>query len=44
MTQAMFQAIAATQIYGKKDAVLVDAYMTFKQADALVDWVAVART
>ena len=40
MTQAMFQAIAATLIYGKKDAVLVDAYMTVKQADALADWIA----
>jgi glyoxylase-like metal-dependent hydrolase (beta-lactamase superfamily II) len=38
--QAMFQAIASTLIYGKQDAVLVDAYMTVKQADALVDWVA----
>jgi len=39
VTQAMFQAIAATLIYGKQDAVLVDAYMTIKQADALADWV-----
>jgi glyoxylase-like metal-dependent hydrolase (beta-lactamase superfamily II) len=39
MTQAMFQAIAATLIYGKQDAVLVDAYMTVKQTDALADWV-----
>jgi glyoxylase-like metal-dependent hydrolase (beta-lactamase superfamily II) len=38
--QAMFQAIASTLIYGKRDAVLVDAFMTVKQADALVDWVA----
>src|ERR687885_135351 len=38
--QAMFQAIASTLIYGKQDAVLVDAYMTVKQANALVDWVA----
>jgi glyoxylase-like metal-dependent hydrolase (beta-lactamase superfamily II) len=38
--QAMFQAIASTLIYGKQDAVLVDAFMTVKQADALVDWVA----
>ena len=38
--QAMFQAIASTLIYGKQDAVLVDAYMTVKQADSLVDWVA----
>src|ERR1043166_9433524 len=38
--QAMFQAIASTLIYGKQDAVLVDAYMTVKQTDALVDWIA----
>jgi glyoxylase-like metal-dependent hydrolase (beta-lactamase superfamily II) len=35
-----FQAMAATLIYGEKDAVLVDAYMTVKQANALADWVA----
>jgi len=40
MKQAMFQTIASTLIYGKRDAVLVDAFMTVKQADALVDWVA----
>ena len=40
MKQAMFQAIASTLIYGKRDAVLVDAFMTVKQADALADWVA----
>jgi glyoxylase-like metal-dependent hydrolase (beta-lactamase superfamily II) len=40
MKQAMFHAIASTLIYGKQDAVLVDAFMTVKQADALVDWVA----
>ena len=39
MKQAMFQAIASTLIYGKRDAVLVDAFMTVKQADTLVDWV-----
>jgi hypothetical protein len=40
--QAKFQAIASTLIYGKQDAVLVDASvnMTIKQADALIDWVA----
>jgi glyoxylase-like metal-dependent hydrolase (beta-lactamase superfamily II) len=38
--QGMFQAISSTLIYGKQDAVLVDACMTVKQADALVDWVA----
>jgi glyoxylase-like metal-dependent hydrolase (beta-lactamase superfamily II) len=40
MKQAMFQAIASTLIYGKQDAVLVDAFMTAKQADSLADWVA----
>jgi glyoxylase-like metal-dependent hydrolase (beta-lactamase superfamily II) len=38
--QAVFQAIASTLIYGKQDAVLVDAFMTTKQADTLADWVA----
>jgi glyoxylase-like metal-dependent hydrolase (beta-lactamase superfamily II) len=37
--QVMFQAIASTLIFGKQDAVLVDAFMTVKQADALADWV-----
>jgi glyoxylase-like metal-dependent hydrolase (beta-lactamase superfamily II) len=40
MEQAMFQAIASTLIYGKRDAVLVDAFMTDKQANELADWVA----
>jgi glyoxylase-like metal-dependent hydrolase (beta-lactamase superfamily II) len=40
VTQAKFQAIASTLIYGKQEAVLVDAYMTVKQTDALADWVA----
>jgi hypothetical protein len=31
MKQVMFQAIASTLIYGKRDAVLVDAYMAVKQ-------------
>jgi len=35
-----FQATAATLIFGKKDAVLVDAFMTIPQATALADWVA----
>jgi glyoxylase-like metal-dependent hydrolase (beta-lactamase superfamily II) len=39
MEQAMFQAIASTLIYGKRDAILVDAFMTIKQADDLVDWI-----
>ena len=38
--QAYFQAMASTLIYGARDAVLVDAFMTVKQADALADWVA----
>ena len=43
MKQAMFQAIASTLIYGKRDAVLVDAFMTIKQADALANWIAASR-
>src|SRR5712672_4640851 len=38
--QAYFQAMASTLIYGARDAVLVDAFMTVKQANALADWVA----
>jgi hypothetical protein len=38
--EAYFQAIASTIIYGKQDAVLVDAYMTVKQTDTLAGWVA----
>src|SRR5262245_13729871 len=34
-----FQATASTLIYGVRDAVLVDAFMTVKQAEALADWV-----
>ena len=34
-----FQATAATLIYGVRDAVLVDAFMTVTQANALADWV-----
>src|SRR6476469_1451238 len=37
--QRMFSPTSSTLIYGKRDAVLVDAFMTVKQADALVDWV-----
>ncbi len=39
-TQGMWSPIASTLIYGKRDAVLVDAFITIEQADALVDWVA----
>jgi glyoxylase-like metal-dependent hydrolase (beta-lactamase superfamily II) len=40
ITQAYFQAMASTLIYGARDAVLVDAFMTVKQSNALADWVA----
>lgn len=38
--ETFFQAMASTLIYGVRDAVLVDAFMTVKQANALADWVA----
>jgi glyoxylase-like metal-dependent hydrolase (beta-lactamase superfamily II) len=38
--ETFFQATASTLIYGVRDAVLVDAFMTVKQASALADWVA----
>src|SRR6266852_7822609 len=38
--ETYFQAMASTLIYGIRDAVLVDAFMTTKQAHALADWVA----
>jgi len=38
--QAYFQATASTLIHGERDAVLVDAFMTVKQANALADWAA----
>jgi glyoxylase-like metal-dependent hydrolase (beta-lactamase superfamily II) len=40
LREAYFQAMASTLIYGIRDAVLVDAFMTVKQANALADWVA----
>jgi len=40
VTHAYFQAMASTLIYGARDAVLVDAFMTVKQASGLADWVA----
>src|SRR5246127_366536 len=40
VTEAYFQAMASTLIYGVRDAVLVDAFMTVKQANALADWIA----
>jgi glyoxylase-like metal-dependent hydrolase (beta-lactamase superfamily II) len=38
--ETYFQAMASTLIYGKRDAILVDAFMTIEQANALADWVA----
>lgn len=40
--EVYFQAMASTLIYGIRDAVLVDAFMTAKQANALADWIAVS--
>src|SRR5229473_6366465 len=40
MKQGMWSPISSTLIYGKRDAVLVDAFITVEQEDALVDWVA----
>jgi hypothetical protein len=37
--QAMFQAIASTLIYGKQNAVVVDAFKTTKQSDDLINWI-----
>jgi glyoxylase-like metal-dependent hydrolase (beta-lactamase superfamily II) len=38
--ETLFQAMASTLIYGERDAVLVDAFLTVKQTKALADWVA----
>jgi glyoxylase-like metal-dependent hydrolase (beta-lactamase superfamily II) len=38
--ETFFQAMASTLIYGNRDAVLVDAFMTVNQANDLADWVA----
>jgi glyoxylase-like metal-dependent hydrolase (beta-lactamase superfamily II) len=38
--ETFFQAMASTLIYGTSDAVLVDAYLTAKQSNALADWIA----
>ena len=38
--EVYFQAMASTLILGAQDAVLVDAFMTVKQANELADWVA----
>jgi glyoxylase-like metal-dependent hydrolase (beta-lactamase superfamily II) len=38
--ETFFQAMASILIYGRRDAVLVDAFMTVRQATDLADWVA----
>ena len=38
--QRMWSPISSTLIYGERDAVLVDTFITVEQADILVDWVA----
>src|SRR6266436_8727238 len=38
--QWMWVPTAATLIYGERDAVLVDAFLTIEQASAVVEWVA----
>ena len=40
LKEVYFQPMALTLIYGKRDAVLVDAFTTVKQADTLAAWVA----
>jgi glyoxylase-like metal-dependent hydrolase (beta-lactamase superfamily II) len=40
VTETFFQAMASTLIYGGRDAVLVDAFLTVEQASALADRVA----
>jgi glyoxylase-like metal-dependent hydrolase (beta-lactamase superfamily II) len=38
--QRLWPPMSSTLISGKRDAVLVDAFITVEQAGALVDWVA----
>jgi len=40
MKQRLWSPISSTLIYGERDAVLVDAFMTIEQSRALEDWVA----
>src|SRR5579862_211768 len=40
VNETFFQAMASTLIYGDREALLVDAFMTVNQANALADWVA----
>jgi glyoxylase-like metal-dependent hydrolase (beta-lactamase superfamily II) len=43
-TQRFWSPISSTLIYGTRDAVLVDAFITIEQTNALVDWVAASGT
>ena len=43
VSETLFQAMACTLIYGSRDAILVDAFMTVRQASALAEWVASKR-
>jgi glyoxylase-like metal-dependent hydrolase (beta-lactamase superfamily II) len=38
--QGLWSPISSTLVYGNRDAVLVDAFITVEQTNALVDWVA----
>ena len=38
--QRLFSPTSSTLIFGKRDAILVDALMTIEQANALTDWIA----
>src|SRR5260221_244645 len=40
VSETCFQAMASTVMYGTRDAILVDAFMTIDQASALANWVA----
>ena len=40
MKERMFSPISSTLIYGKRNAVLVDTFLTVKQSHDLVNWVA----
>jgi len=42
--QRLWSPTSSTLIYGKRDAVLVDAFITIEQTNALVDWVAASGT
>ena len=41
--ETFWHPISSTLIYGKRDAVLVDTFVTVEQSDDLVKWVAVER-